>query len=1539
MSCTYTYNGVEYTYTEIIDKMIEEIIGEDNSILPSREVVDFIIEKGKSEEWTPDKTPNYDNNISAEITDEFAKSYWIFGEERPLYTGYVDKDYFNTFRRQQIEKWIEDNKPDSKNESFDEKKNIVENNPTAKKWVQDRVDEQTRKVHWSGRFSTTVKKIIRSSYAYLNPGQTPNFAHWTSVYVDKENATNPDLIHITEDDKIDIVKALEKMHQDLKSRFKGATFITNTKFTADVTVPATSVIHNSKITATPDMLVVDQEGNTHIIMFASSMTQYLERDQARDLRNTHMLTLERQVLAANGLNVNRTQLYTYEFKLNKDPRRFNNEVSIHPINYENSLILQSNHLTNWRSSHPKAYSNLWQNVVEVEIPKIKTNKSKIEQVRTNLLRLIPNYDIRTQMRTISKENFLKEKVKPSTKEGFKWQFYSIEKGEMVYIKETTDKSNNQELSDAVDKELLELERRHTGEVLNIKEALSEFLAGGEQSLNEILASFYPTSPNAKRRVRNHEIRDFLTSIFSKYWDNGWTIIDNDNFTELGIIALYNTRTKIMDFISLSYYDLNNEKGIEFPSRKGTSILGQFMSDSQLPNSFIMSSRYGNVDIMKTLFAINEFASDYKDFTIGSVRSINPIDGYSTQVPQKMMSNTFVQVCKTLGIENNLNVEEMSFQDQYQQVKSEFIMMKLKGRLYTDPDWFERLTKEDRPPHNAEVIQRLKEMLDVMIKSYAILKENTDVIAANKNLPEVRLYQRIIEALINFQDSNFGEFLVLSQFRLLSTNAANVNDPNTRYIMNESNDKLFNIRDRCLQFRQRITPLFEELKKAKGYTRFKENTIGNEFQIFENMIYRDENNQIHPDMLFVNPYDSKSYLNDAERKFLKTYLFELNKYNFPRWGVEFKSENDPELINYINSEDGEKYFWLPLAKASKTSQIAQFRIKNWLNNTFETLKTPLKSLDEWFKSFSEYDKKRKMSEEDWKVGNQMADSMHYRERARMLKEKGPEYWEMNLETLLLTQDFMYTKQEEFGEAAENMKAYTAYLQITGSDMGLNLEKNMEFIKKRFKNDVQAQSVLDPSLQPLAKISSSFRQFASFLFLGFNPKGFIRDLTQGIWNSTTKARSKLGFSFDQSHLAKAYGYMIGDVKDFVKEITLIEELNVFTGMANMDVHRIVDELKSNKNGLFNFKSRYMFWFARSPDYFNRMTLFIAQAIKDGVWDALSLKDGQLDYDWTKDARFKNLAEGKKGKAYDSELALFNSLVRIFNEENHWGQLEYFQEGKENKLPFPYTKQQIFAMKNSADQLYGYFDFETRSLAEKSFIGSIALQFMTMLTGPLDKWNRKPGWYKNSKLIQEIDSKTGLPIWFDEEGNPTIVKEGNEHRPMMTQGQAYSEGIAYTLAHLFRVATGMVDGILKEEIWNDEVKMKNLREFSNDLSKWLIMLLLTYFLFRPMEKDLYKLAKENPGGIEKFKFGSWKLFTRALSQSTDTLLLPELLTVSIADPEPASYGALSSAIRNMKYMFNGDVAKYWIKTTGAGQSIFGWALPDLDLKSEARRKEKNK
>jgi hypothetical protein len=30
--------------------MIEEIIGEDNSILPSREVVDFIIEKGKSEE-------------------------------------------------------------------------------------------------------------------------------------------------------------------------------------------------------------------------------------------------------------------------------------------------------------------------------------------------------------------------------------------------------------------------------------------------------------------------------------------------------------------------------------------------------------------------------------------------------------------------------------------------------------------------------------------------------------------------------------------------------------------------------------------------------------------------------------------------------------------------------------------------------------------------------------------------------------------------------------------------------------------------------------------------------------------------------------------------------------------------------------------------------------------------------------------------------------------------------------------------------------------------------------------------------------------------------------------------------------------------------------------------------------------------------------------------------------------------------------------------------------------------------------------------
>jgi len=65
--------------------------------------------------------------------------------------------------------------------------------------------------------------------------------------------------------------------------------------------------------------------------------------------------------------------------------------------------------------------------------------------------------------------------------------------------------------------------------------------------------------------------------------------------------------------------------------------------------------------------------------------------------------------------------------------------------------------------------------------------------------------------------------------------------------------------------------------------------------------------------------------------------------------------------------------------------------------------------------------------------------------------------------------------------------------------------------------------------------------------------------------------------------------------------------------------------------------MFRFASRPDFYNRMTIFGAQMRADGCFDAHSVKDGKLIYDWTKDKRFDIFAKygGKESEVPQSEL----------------------------------------------------------------------------------------------------------------------------------------------------------------------------------------------------------------------------------------------------------------------------------------------------------------
>jgi hypothetical protein len=78
--------------------------------------------------------------------------------------------------------------------------------------------------------------------------------------------------------------------------------------------------------------------------------------------------------------------------------------------------------------------------------------------------------------------------------------------------------------------------------------------------------------------------------------------------------------------------------------------------------------------------------------------------------------------------------------------------------------------------------------------------------------------------------------------------------------------------------------------------------------------------------------------------------------------------------------------------------------------------------------------------------------------------------------------------------------------------------------------------------------------------------------------------------------------------------------------MDANSYIDRIKTDNTGLL-----YHFWnvgfrFASRPDYYNRMTIFGAQMRGDGCFEAHSIVNGHLVYDWTKDKRFDIFAKYK-------------------------------------------------------------------------------------------------------------------------------------------------------------------------------------------------------------------------------------------------------------------------------------------------------------------------
>ena len=143
-------------------------------------------------------------------------------------------------------------------------------------------------------------------------------------------------------------------------------------------------------------------------------------------------------------------------------------------------------------------------------------------------------------------------------------------------------------------------------------------------------------------------------------------------------------------------------------------------------------------------------------------------------------------------------------------------------------------------------------------------------------------------------------------------------------------------------------------------------------------------------------------------------------------------------------------------------------------------------------------------------------------------------------------------------------------------------------------------------------------------------------------------------------------------------------------------------------------------RCPDFLNRMTLFVAKCIHDGVWDAFSLNNnGQLIYDWTKDKRFSALKTASKdSEEYNKALSLYYSRIKEYNEEHPNNPIEK-PDNDWPSLPEPYSRRYISSIRALGDNIYGSYDKSKKGMAEHASYGFLFGSFSTWMNGIVNNY----------------------------------------------------------------------------------------------------------------------------------------------------------------------------------------------------------------------------
>ena len=494
------------------------------------------------------------------------------------------------------------------------------------------------------------------------------------------------------------------------------------------------------------------------------------------------------------------------------------------------------------------------------------------------------------------------------------------------------------------------------------------------------------------------------------------------------------------------------------------------------------------------------------------------------------------------------------------------------------------------------------------------------------------------------------------------------------------------------------------------------------------------------------------------------------------------------------------------------------------------------------------------------------------REGLIQRHGSDYFETNVEDILLNVLNKYIqidKMNKFLIGSKNIIFQLEMLQdITGTDT--IIKEEIKYIKDYLKVNVFSRSIMGETGKKITGVLSPVKHFVTIVNLAGNVVSALRDYQQGFLENFIRTANKFQTDLTAKYLKDAYAYVVTHGVNNAMNVYKLSALCANYRISNSDLNKITERLRSGRGGIVN-ADNWAFATLRSPDFMNRMVLFVARCMQDGCWNAMSVKDDILVYNWKQDKRFEIFANNQKDHPkYHEQRSLYLSKVQEYNEEHPEAPLEY-DDNNEIHLPEPYSRKEILSIRNVDRNIYGAYDKSMKAMGEHTAKWWAFGMYTTWMNGIYSNYFMKPqeSQIAQRKVGHQRDRK-GRLLYYDEKGALTTTVtdkpyiEGHQRdengnllyfddngglttevtkEPYVKGTPMIVQGIAYTLRDMFQICRkdGMI--AMKNYIKENANAQQNLYKLASDLLMTLVWYVLIKLAFTPEYEDYKKTMKENP------------------------------------------------------------------------------------------------